>query len=133
MPVVFGAIYQRQKLVQAGKQVLNLASCNSTGLAGNETIKMHAIETLRKYGIGNCEPPGSYGTIGVSVYSQSPAVMNSFFADVHVDLERDILADFLGTESSIFYSQGSSKIPCVILAFEKRGELSPTGALILIS
>ena len=43
----------RQKLVQAGKQVLNLASCNSTGLAGNETIKMRAIETLRKYGIVN--------------------------------------------------------------------------------
>ena len=93
---------------------------------------MRAIETLRKYGIGNCEPPGSYGTIGVSVYSQFPAVMNSFFADVHMDLERDI-ADFLSTKSSILYSQGLSKIPCVIPAFEKRGELSPTGALILIS
>jgi serine palmitoyltransferase len=44
--------------------VLNLASFNFTGLAGNETIKERAIETLRKYGLGSCGPPGFYGTIG---------------------------------------------------------------------
>ena len=57
-----------------GKQVLNLASYNFTGLAGNETtapIKMRAIETLRKYGVGSCGPPGFYGTIGASICSQS--------------------------------------------------------------
>ena len=43
-------------------------------------------------------------------------------ADVHMVLERD-LADFLGTESSILYSQGFSTIPCVILAFAKRGNI----------
>ena len=42
--------------------------------------------------------------------------------DVHMDLERDI-ADFLGTESSILYSQGFSTIPCVIPAFAKRGDI----------
>ena len=42
--------------------------------------------------------------------------------DVHMDLERDI-ADFLGTESSILYSQGLSTIPCVIPAFAKRGDI----------
>ncbi|KAH9052200.1 serine palmitoyltransferase [Lactarius vividus] len=85
--------------------VLNLASYNFTGLAGNETIKERAIETLRKYGVGSCGPPGFYGTI-----------------DVHMDLERDI-ADFLGTEASILYSQGFSTIPCVISAFAKRGDI----------
>ena len=44
------------------------------------------------------------------------------FADVHMDLERD-KADFLGTESSISYFQGLSVIPCVIHAFEKRGNI----------
>ena len=44
------------------------------------------------------------------------------FVDVHMDLERDI-ADFLGTEASILYSQGFSIIPCVISAFAKRGDI----------
>ena len=39
-----------------------------------------------------------------------------------MDLERDI-ADFLGTEASILYSQGFSTIPCVIPAFAKRGDI----------
>ena len=42
------------------------------------------------------------------------------FTDVYMDLERDI-ADFLGTETSILYSQGLSIIPCVISA--KRGDV----------
>ena len=44
--------------------MLNLASFNFTGLAGNEVIKERAIEVLRKYGLGSCGPPGFYGTIG---------------------------------------------------------------------
>ncbi|KAN0139450.1 Pyridoxal phosphate-dependent transferase [Lactarius tabidus] len=103
--VVSGANGLRPKLVNTGKQVLNLASYSFTGLAGNKTIKVRAIETLRKYGVGSCGPPGFYGTI-----------------DVHLDLERDI-ADFLGTEASILYSQGFSTIPCVISAFSKRGDI----------
>ncbi|KAH9164389.1 serine palmitoyltransferase [Lactarius sanguifluus] len=77
--------------------VLNLASYNFTGLAENEVIKVRAMETLRKYGVGNCGPPGFYGTIDI--------------------------ADFLGTEASILYSQGFSKIPCVISAFPKHGDI----------
>jgi serine palmitoyltransferase len=61
--VVQGANGPRPKLV-SGKTVLNLASFNFTGLAGNEVIKERAIETLRKYGLGSCGPPGFYGTIG---------------------------------------------------------------------
>ncbi|KAH8980688.1 serine palmitoyltransferase [Lactarius akahatsu] len=105
VPVVSGANGPRPKLANSGKQVLNLASYNFTGLAGNEVIKVRAIETLRKYGVGSCGPPGFYGTI-----------------DVHTNLERDI-ADFLGTEASILYSQGFSTIPCVISAFAKRGDI----------
>ncbi|KAH9015386.1 serine palmitoyltransferase [Lactarius hengduanensis] len=86
------------------QQVLNLVSYKFTGLA----IKVRVIETLRKYGVGSCGPPGFYGTI-----------------DVHMDLERDI-ADFLGTEASILYSQGSSTMPCVISAFAKRDDISVT-------
>ncbi|KAH8979523.1 pyridoxal phosphate-dependent transferase, partial [Lactarius hatsudake] len=105
VPVVSGANGPRPKLANTGKHVLNLASYNFTGLAGNETIKVHAIETLRKYGVGSCGPPGFYGTI-----------------DVHTNLERDIV-DFLGTEASILYSQGFSTIPCVISAFAKCGDI----------
>ena len=45
VPVVCGANGPRLKLADTGKQVLNLASFNFTGLAGNEIIKVRAIET----------------------------------------------------------------------------------------
>ena len=48
LPVVSGANRARPKLVNTVKQVLNLASYNFTGLAGNETIKVRGIKTLRK-------------------------------------------------------------------------------------
>jgi serine palmitoyltransferase len=43
-------------------------------------------------------------------------------ADVHMELERDI-ADFLGVEAAIIYSQGFSTISSVIPAFCKRGDI----------
>lgn len=64
VPIIQGANGPRPKLASNGKTVLNLASFNFTGLAGNDTIKERAIETLRKYGLGSCGPPGFYGTIG---------------------------------------------------------------------
>ncbi|KAH9028232.1 pyridoxal phosphate-dependent transferase [Lactarius pseudohatsudake] len=79
VPVDSGANGPRPKLANAGKQVLNLVSYNFTGLA----IKVRAIETLRKYGVGSCGPPGFYCT-----------------TDVHMDLERDI-ADFLDVLLSV--------------------------------
>jgi serine palmitoyltransferase len=39
-----------------------------------------------------------------------------------MDLER-FIADFLGTEASILYSQGFSTIPNAISAFSKRGDI----------
>ncbi|KAG8956945.1 serine palmitoyltransferase component, partial [Tulasnella sp. 419] len=105
LPVISGPAGPKPKLLNTGKTVLNLASYNFTGLQNNETIKERAIETLRKYGLGSCGPPGFYGTI-----------------DVHVQLEKDI-ASFLGTESTIIYSQGFTTISSVIPAFCKRGDI----------
>ncbi|TCD66105.1 serine palmitoyltransferase component [Steccherinum ochraceum] len=104
VPVIVGATGPKPKLT-TGKTVLNLASYNFTGLAGNETINQKAIEVLKKYGLGSCGPPGFYGT-----------------QDVHIQLEKDI-ADFLGTEASIIYSQAFSTISSVIPAFSKRGDV----------
>jgi serine palmitoyltransferase len=42
--------------------------------------------------------------------------------DVHMNFERDV-ADFLGTEAAILYSQGFSTISSVIPAFCKRGDI----------
>ncbi|KAK7683653.1 hypothetical protein QCA50_013029 [Cerrena zonata] len=104
IPVIVGPTGPKPKLAN-GKTVLNLASYNFTGLAGNEDIKARAVETLKKYGLGSCGPPGFYGT-----------------QDVHIQLEQDI-ADFLGTEASILYSQSFSTISSVIPAFCKRGDV----------
>jgi serine palmitoyltransferase len=71
LPIVQGAVGPKPKLVDTGKTALNLASYNFTGLAGDERITARAIETLRKYGLGSCGPPGFYGTMGMfSVVSQ---------------------------------------------------------------
>lgn len=68
MPVISGAAGPKPRLASSGKTVLNLASYNFTGLQGNEHIKDRAVETLRKYGLGSCGPPGFYGTIGASAF-----------------------------------------------------------------
>ncbi|KAA1474636.1 serine palmitoyltransferase [Dentipellis sp. KUC8613] len=105
VPVITGPNGVKPKLAGVGKQVVNLASYNFTGLASNEAIKQRAIEALRKYGVGSCGPPQFYGTL-----------------DVHMDLERDI-AEFLGTEAAILYSQAFATISSVIPAFSKRGDV----------
>jgi serine palmitoyltransferase len=64
IPIIAGPNGPKPKLVSTGKNVINLASLNFTGLAGNEHIKQRAVETLRKYGLGSCGPPGFYGTLG---------------------------------------------------------------------
>jgi hypothetical protein len=50
VPLVSGANGLRSKLVNTGKQVLNLASYNFTGLAGKETIKDTTCARLRPSG-----------------------------------------------------------------------------------
>ena len=44
------------------------------------------------------------------------------YSDVHMELERNI-ADFLGTESAILYSQAFHTISSVIAAFSKRNDI----------
>ncbi|CAE6337389.1 unnamed protein product [Rhizoctonia solani] len=105
VPIIVGPTGPKPKLASNGKTVLNFASYNFAGLAGNDFIKERAVETLRKYGLGSCGPPGFYGTI-----------------DVHLQLERDI-AFFLGTESAILYSQAFHTVSSVIPAFCKRGDI----------
>jgi len=68
IPVIQGPAGPKPKLLNTGKMVINLASYNFTGLAGDERITTRAIETLRKYGLGSCGPPGFYGTIGTCSY-----------------------------------------------------------------
>ncbi|KAH9834834.1 serine palmitoyltransferase [Rhodofomes roseus] len=104
VPVVVGPTGPKPKLAN-GKTVLNLASYNFAGLAGNQIIKERCIDILRRYGLGSCSPPGFYGS-----------------QDVQTQLEQDI-ADFLGTEDAILYSQAFSTISSVIPAFCKRGDI----------
>ena len=79
VPVIVGALGPRPKIDSTGKTVLNLASFNFAGLAGNERIKERAIETLRKYGLGSCGPPGFYGTIGESCNTLSRNVYRNSY------------------------------------------------------
>ena len=67
IPVIQGAAGPKPKLMNTGKTVLNLASYNFTGLAGDERIIARAIETLRIYGLGTCGPPSFYGTMGMLI------------------------------------------------------------------
>jgi serine palmitoyltransferase len=69
VPIIVGPNGPKPKLASNGKSVTNLASFNFTGLAGNEQIKTLAVETLRKYGLGSCGPPGFYGTLGTQTGS----------------------------------------------------------------
>ncbi|KAK9866316.1 hypothetical protein WJX84_004594 [Apatococcus fuscideae] len=61
-----------------GKRVINMASCDFLGIAGDPVIKDMCRATIEKYGVGSCGPRGFYGTI-----------------DVHLDLEAR-LAKYMG-------------------------------------
>ncbi|KAI4264525.1 MAG: hypothetical protein L6R42_000360 [Xanthoria sp. 1 TBL-2021] len=103
-PVIVGPTGPKSKLAN-GRVVTNVASYNFYNLAGNETLKEKAIQTLRTYGVGPCGPPGFYGT-----------------QDVHQKTEADISAH-LGTTACIVYAQAFSTISSVIPAFSKRGDI----------
>ncbi|KAJ2669126.1 serine palmitoyltransferase component [Coemansia spiralis] len=87
------------------KPVLNFASYNFLGFIDNPDIEKRAIETLRKYGVGSCGPPGFYGTL-----------------DVHMELEKQ-LAAFIGHSAAILYSQAFTTTLSVIPCFSKRGDI----------
>lgn len=82
VPVISGPTGPKPKLQSTGKTVLNFASYNFAGLAGNDFIKERAVETLRKYGLGSCGPPGFYGTIGTfpsHSFPHIPRTLRSYY------------------------------------------------------
>ena len=83
----------------ANKRVLDFASLDFLGLAGDPAISEAAERAIAKYGVGSCGPRGFYGTI-----------------DVHLDLERS-LAEFYGTDEAILYSYDLATAPSVLPAF----------------
>ena len=91
----------------ATKTMLNLAGFDFLGLGMRDELREAAVTTLDKYGCGSCGPRGFYGTI-----------------DTHVDLEVGI-ADFIGSDEAIIYSDGASATSSAIPAFAKRGGASP--------
>ncbi|KAJ7929050.1 serine palmitoyltransferase [Mycena leptocephala] len=63
-----------------------------------------------------------YNFTGLAGKESSRSAPSRRCANVHMALERD-LADFLGAEAAIIYSQGFSTISSVIPAFCKRGDI----------
>ncbi|OXG96102.1 serine palmitoyltransferase [Cryptococcus neoformans A2-102-5] len=105
VPVIHGPNGARVKLAPTGKTVLNMAIPDWVGFVEDDKMKEVAIDTLKEYGVGTCGPSGFYGTI-----------------DVHQQFEARV-AEFLGTESAIIYSQSFALISSVIPAFAKRGDI----------
>ncbi|KAJ1813804.1 serine palmitoyltransferase component [Coemansia sp. RSA 2598] len=87
------------------KPVINFASYNFLGFLDNSDVEKRAYETLRKYGVGSCGPPGFYGTL-----------------DVHMELEKQVAA-FVGHSAAILYSQSFAATLSVIPCFSKRGDI----------
>uniref|UniRef100_A0AAY4B4W4 Serine palmitoyltransferase 1 n=1 Tax=Denticeps clupeoides TaxID=299321 RepID=A0AAY4B4W4_9TELE len=93
------------KIIVNGKECINFASFNFLGLLDNERVKVCALASLQKYGVGTCGPRGFYGTF-----------------DVHLELE-ERLAKFMRTEEAIIYSYGFATIASAIPAYSKRGDI----------
>jgi serine palmitoyltransferase len=87
------------------KPVLNMSSFDFLGLGSDPSLKTAASNALDKYGCGSCGPRGFYGTI-----------------DQHLMIERAV-ADYMGTDEAISYSDGASTVSSAIQAFCKRGDL----------
>jgi serine palmitoyltransferase len=87
------------------RPALNLVTYDFLGISQMKSVKDAASAALDKYGCGSCGPRGFYGTI-----------------DVHLRLEQEI-ANFMGTEEAIAYSDGSSAITSAVPAFSKKGDL----------
>ena len=93
------------KLVGLDKPVLNMSSFDFLNLSSSKSVKADSADALKKYGCGSCGPRGFYGTI-----------------DAHLNFENDI-ANFLGTEQAISYSDSATTVTSAIMAFAKRGDL----------
>eukprot|EP00904_Undaria_pinnatifida_P007593 jgi/Undpi1/3964/HiC_scaffold_16.g07332.m1 len=88
------------------KPLLNMANFDFLGMGQRKELKQAAVQALDKYGCGSCGPRGFYGTI-----------------DVHMKIEEEV-ADFMGTEEAISYSDSATTISSAIPAFAKKGDLT---------
>uniref|UniRef100_A0A671N3G6 Serine palmitoyltransferase 1-like n=1 Tax=Sinocyclocheilus anshuiensis TaxID=1608454 RepID=A0A671N3G6_9TELE len=52
------------RIIVNGKECINFASFNFLGLLDSERVKLKALSSLKKYGVGTCGPRGFYGTFG---------------------------------------------------------------------
>lgn len=111
-------------MLNLSSQVLNMAIPDWVGFVEDDKMKEVAIDTLKEYGVGTCGPSGFYGTIGesLSMPHMTRVELITFLSDVHQQFETRV-AEFLGTESAIIYSQSFSLISSVIPAFAKRGDI----------
>lgn len=93
-----------QSVLKDDRVYLNFLSTDMLNFNTHPTIRSEAVKTIHSYGVGSCGPAGFYGN-----------------QDVHTKCEEDI-ANFLGCEGCILYSQGLSTPSSVIPCFLKRGD-----------
>jgi len=106
IPVLTGEGLVNVSTDQSGAQkLLNLSSPDVYDVAQDPEIKDLAVAKIKNCGVGSCGPAGFYGN-----------------EDVHIECE-DKIAEFLGTEAALLYSQAVSTAPSVIPCFAKRGDI----------
>ncbi|TRY83250.1 hypothetical protein DNTS_032516 [Danionella cerebrum] len=118
------------KIIVNGKECINFASFNFLGLLDSERVKLKALASLKKYGVGTCGPRGFYGTFardpeGKVFLAQDVKVETlgyDYAYNVHLELE-ERLAKFMRTEEAIIYSYGFATIASAIPAYSKRGDI----------
>lgn len=86
------------------REYLNFTTTDVFGFGTRSDIRQAAVDTIHEYGVGSCGPAGFYGN-----------------QDAHVNCE-SMIANFLGTEGAILYSQGFATPSSVIPCFFKRGD-----------
>lgn len=87
------------------QQFLNLTTTDVYNFNNNDDLKSHAVDSIRRYGVGSCGPAGFYG-----------------HQDAHENCEKSI-AKFIGYSGSLLYSQGLATLSSVIPCFLKRGDV----------
>jgi len=87
-----------------GENCINMLTCGVLGLQASSEVIEHAVQTVKKYGIGSCGPRGFYGSL-----------------KPHVDFE-EAIAKFLGFEGGVMYSSEFQAIATIIPAFLKSGD-----------
>ncbi|KAA0176585.1 hypothetical protein FNF27_01866 [Cafeteria roenbergensis] len=107
-PATFVVREQRVKTVLVegrDTELLNCASADFLNVAGDPETKRVAKAALDVYTVGSCGPRGFYGT-----------------TDAHLSLEA-ALADVIGCEETITYSDATATVASAIPAFAKRQDV----------